>query len=272
MSNESIHRHSQPGADGPALESARTIAFERLIDQLAPGPGQVAPAMRAARRLCGRWLLARRAARRLSRADLAERTGLSAGAIELLELGLLDSATGPDEGWLRLGLVLEHHLGNDLARVSAAISIARGRVESLDEALLAELEAAVAVPDEEPAQAAVAAPEIAQELVDILAALQTLGAPATAYQIKKWVKEFRGKAWSPADLPRVMAGLAGDSLVIRSESRPFVYSLSANGAELLALAEERARAQAEQRRAQAAVATLDRQIMDFAGRLNLLPG
>jgi transcriptional regulator with XRE-family HTH domain len=273
MRNESTHYHLQPGPDGPTFDSARTIVFERLIDQLAPGRGQIAPDVRAARRLCGRWLLLRRADRRLSRAEVAERSGLSAGAIELLELGLLDCATGPDEGWLRLGLILEQRLNNDLARVTAAIRIARGCAEHLDEALLAELEAEIVIPEEERALAErPAVPEITQELLDILAALKALGAPMTAYQVKKWVREYRGKSWNPAELPQIMGILAGDSLISRTEGRPSLYALTENGAELLALAEERASAREAARRAQAAIATLDHQLLDFAGRLHMLPG
>lgn len=241
--------------------SARALAFERLIDQLAPGPGHVAPEARAARRLCGRWLLMRRAARRLSHAQVAERTGLSEGAIELLEQGLLGRPAGPDEGWQRLCLVLERHGDNDLPRVAAAVDLACGRATALDAAFLAGLEAEIAVPEAEPAPAPRPLAETAQELIDILAAIGALRAPVTAYQVKKWVAANRGKSWNPAELPRTMAALAHDGLVRRTEARPVGYALTEAGAEILALAEQRERARsaeqqarAEERQAQAALA------------------
>lgn len=250
MSNESMHQGDYPYLDG--RPSLRAVAFERLIDQLAPGPGHVPPEERAARRLCGRWLLLRRAARQLSCADVAERTGLSEGALELLEQGLVGPAPGAEEGWLRLGLVLERHGENDLQRVAAAIAVARGAAAG-EAALLAGIASELAAPEEEPAPAPARVPpaETAQELIDILAAVSAGGDATTAYRIKKAVAELGGKSWNPADLPRTLAAMARDGLVSRAEGRPASYRLTQAGAEILALAAERERAREDELRAQA---------------------
>jgi transcriptional regulator with XRE-family HTH domain len=248
MSNERMDQSDLPELGG--RPGARSIVFERLIDQIVPGRAHVPPELRAARRACGRWLLLRRAARQLSLAEVAERTGLAEGLVELLEQGLVGPELGAEEGWLRLGLVLERHQVNDLPRVAGAIAVARGVAAALDGALVAELEAEMATPDEELAPARPAPAETTQELIDILAAIRLAGTAATAYQIKKGVAERGGKSWNPADLPRTMAALAQDGLVTRSEGRPASYGLTQAGVEILALAAERERAREAERRAQ----------------------
>ncbi len=270
MSTNRTGLPGQPGNEG-VPPGARAAAFERLIDQLIPGSAHVPPELRAARRLCGRWLLMRRALRQLSREDIALRTGLSEGALELLEQGLLGDLATYAEAWPRLALVLEHHQTNDWARVTAAIDVARGAAASPDPQFLSELEAEIATPEEAPAPQP--APEaIALELLDILAAIKYLRAPATAYQVKKWIAEQRGKSWNPADLPRTLADLVQEGLLSRSEGRPASYALTEVGVEALALAEQRERIREAKRINEEELAHIEQSFSAFAGLLRPLAG
>lgn len=271
MSNEQTPHDSRPESGAPR-DSVRAVFFERLIDQLAPGPDTVAPELRAARRLCGRWLLLRRAARGLARSAVAERTGLSEGAIELLEQGLLGPDAGTDEGWWRLGLVLEGRQEHDMARIVAALAIARGREAAPDGVLLAGFEAEVAVPAEEQRQAPLTLADMAVELIDILAAVEALGGAATAYRVKKRIAEQGGRSWNSADLPQTMAVLVREELITRAETRPASYALTEAGVALLALHEERQRAIDAEQRAREALARVDTRLGDLFGRLRPLNG
>ncbi|HMQ33740.1 MAG TPA: hypothetical protein PKD53_23610, partial [Chloroflexaceae bacterium] len=138
-------------------------------------------------------------------------------------------------------------------RVEAVIAGARGLGPAPDAALLAELAADLAADEEELAPAPADPGAHAQELIDLLAAVRAAGAAATAYQVKKLVAARGGKSWSPAALPPALAALVGDGLVSRGEGRPASYRLTEAGAELLALAEQRERALAAERDAQAAM-------------------
>jgi hypothetical protein len=69
---------------------AFTSVFRRLLEQAESTGESYGPAMRQARRLCGRWLVVRRLAMSLDAATVAERTEVGAEALHLLELGLAD--------------------------------------------------------------------------------------------------------------------------------------------------------------------------------------
>jgi transcriptional regulator with XRE-family HTH domain len=142
--------------DGEPSHIART-AIEQLLNRQEDDASEAAYERRAARRLCGRWLLMRRMLRGLSRADVARRVRIDEEALALLELGLTDAPLTADDVWLRLALVLEG-AANDFEQVGAVIAGARGQTPVTDPAWLELLEA-------ELAQAAV--PTFSAEPVDL---------------------------------------------------------------------------------------------------------
>lgn len=77
--------------------SAFASALRRLLDQTTLDQSADGPALRQARRLCGRWLVVRRLAIGLDAAVAAERMGVGAEALHLLELGLVDERMLPEQ-------------------------------------------------------------------------------------------------------------------------------------------------------------------------------
>jgi len=92
-----------------------TTLFASLASTLAgdsaqPLPHQCGPhrdmAMWQTRRLCGRWLAARRLHAGITDARVADRTGVDAKTLRLLEIGLADTLAREDEQWARLAVML----------------------------------------------------------------------------------------------------------------------------------------------------------------------
>jgi hypothetical protein len=68
-----------------------TAAFDALLEQADPqAAAPISAEMRANRRLCGRWLAVQRLRLGLSSAVVAERAGMDAPTLRLVETGLAD--------------------------------------------------------------------------------------------------------------------------------------------------------------------------------------
>lgn len=236
--------HSAYGEPRP-VDSTLRLAFERLLDQIDPHGAPAAAAHRDARRLCGRWLMLRRGARGLARAQVAARTAIPEPALELLELGLLDRADLPEEQWLRLGLILEA-TSNDYEHVVLVLRIASGGEQALDFAFLERLAQQLpGLEGGEPAPAAAPVVLLPLELHDdvrgILEALEaTGGVPLTAYGVKKWLEQNRQLSLSLAVLPRKLAALTKDLLITSAPGeRSLQYVITPEGVRVLALDQQR---------------------------------
>lgn len=131
-----------------APTGAFTATLDRWLDQAAAGVMEVAPAMRRARRLCGRWLALRRLCLGLSDAAMVEGTGVNAQTLRWLELGLADATLVADEVWEPLCRTLAGGTV-DVDWVAAVIDTALGRrdahVEPVIERVTIELQQIVTV-------------------------------------------------------------------------------------------------------------------------------
>ncbi len=269
---------TEPGGAAP-INSALRVAFERLIDQFDPLGAAEEPALRTARRVCGRWLMLRRLSRHLAPPMLALRTGIDESAITLLELGLLDRHALPESAWERLCLVLEAP-ANDLERVAQALRVVSGLDTQPDVAMLQQLEGEVGIaeatapfPVQAPEQAVArvatphsAAPPAVQPRIlsdegrGILEALAGSDAlTLTGYSVKKWLEQQRRISLSPAVLPLKLEALMREGLVLRGAGQPYVYTITQEGQSVLALELSRMAVQQEQGR-------LDSQALDLKRR------
>jgi len=91
--------------------TAATTLFASLASTLAePSPHQCSlygsTATWQTRKLCGRWLAVRRLQAGITDARVAERAGVDAKTLRLLEIGLSDTLARDDEQWARLALML----------------------------------------------------------------------------------------------------------------------------------------------------------------------
>jgi DNA-binding Xre family transcriptional regulator len=262
----------EPGGARP-MDSVLRVAIEQLIDQLDPLAGAEESGLRAARRLCGRWLMLRRAARRLLPAMLAQRTGISEAALSLLELGLLEREAVAEEAWVRLCLVLEAPM-NDLARVEQAVAVASGLLTEPDPALLLQLEAELVIPQElAPAPAvepglvratpntAVVQQRILSEegrgILEALAGAESL--TLTGYGILRWLEQHYRIYINPAVLPLKLDAMIREGLLLRGAGEPYVYTITSEGRNLLDLELEGIETQQKQQDLASKVLALKRQ-------------
>ncbi len=228
------------------LDNAALIAFEKLLD-LQEAQGQPTDAdLRAVRRVCGRWLMLRRVTRDLSISAVSARTGIGEGALQLLELGVVDNPQISDEAWRRLCLVLEHR-ANDFERVADVLRVARGVIvdSALDESFLDAIEKEAAIPEDEPAvevqrrPESVAAPntrstELPKPLFEILALLLKADPnDLTTYEIKKRLQKEYQIAINLAHLPDKLARLTNNKLIERSATQRVSYRLTPSGHQLI---------------------------------------
>jgi DNA-binding PadR family transcriptional regulator len=218
------------------------VAFERLLDQLDPRADAEDVGRRAARRLCGRWLMVRRLARGLTYSMVAGRTGIGEQALELLELGLLEREALAEELWQRLALVLEAP-ANDYAYVVQVLSLAAGQAAAFDLAFLQDLERQLPAPEEvtaaQPRTVVVTVPagDLPTEVRGILEALLEVGnAPLTSYELKRWLEQHYRLSLSPVALPRKLEALARDGLINSVTTDALgSFTLTAEGRTVLAL-------------------------------------
>lgn len=124
--------------------TAATALFASLASTLAgdsaqPSPHQCGPHSDTAtwqtRKLCGRWLATRRLHAGITDARIANRTGVDAKTLRLLELGLSDTLAHDDEQWARLALMLAD-AEQDADLVMAVVQGALGNCDGFTETAL----------------------------------------------------------------------------------------------------------------------------------------
>lgn len=100
--HEPIGRGRATSATAPFPSLASALLHEQLrqMRSLAGQPGATLPQRQ--RRQCGRWLIVQRLRRGITAAMLADRVGVDADLLQLLELGLADRLTFDDERQARL--------------------------------------------------------------------------------------------------------------------------------------------------------------------------
>jgi transcriptional regulator with XRE-family HTH domain len=113
-------------------KTAATTLFASLASTLASAPAQQ-PSRQCGlhgsttwltRKLCGRWLAARRLHAGITDARVADRTGVDAQSLQLLELGLAHDLAHDSEHWERLAVLLadaDHDADLVLAVVQGAL-------------------------------------------------------------------------------------------------------------------------------------------------------
>ena len=109
-------------------------------------------ALRLARRYCGRWLALRRLDLGLSNQEIAERTGVDAQTLLVLELGLPEAQCLTDDAAEQLCGRLMDAL-HDADFVTAVIDVARGRSDDHEgviiERVMADLQPTLASPEDD---------------------------------------------------------------------------------------------------------------------------
>jgi hypothetical protein len=115
---------------------ASTLAHDQLQQLVSQPGGQHATATFQNRRLFGRWLTMRRLCCGVTAEMIADRTGMDAGLLRLLELGLATNmGSEAEEQWARLALMLtDAHHDTDL--VMAILHGAIGRDLTTDDRML----------------------------------------------------------------------------------------------------------------------------------------
>ncbi len=121
--DENVARPDQSAA--LFLKLASTSALDQMLNQGDPA-GSSTDDMLLARRYCGRWLALRRLHLELSNQEIAERTGVDAQTLLVLELGLPEAQRLTDDAAKHLcGLFAG--APHDADFVAAVIDVAQGR-------------------------------------------------------------------------------------------------------------------------------------------------
>ncbi len=246
------------------------LAIEQLLNRQEDDNSTSAYDQRAARRLCGRWLLMRRMLRGLSRADVARRIKLDEETLGLIEMGLTDAPLTAADVWLRLALVLEGS-ANDYDQVGTVIAVTLGQAPVPDADWLARLEAELE-PTAAPLAHAVAgdltqadlpsetvndADQLIHERITIpthsmhvLRALRrATGQPLSIPNLKKSILAHEQLQLSVVDLRVLLEHLAKLGFVIYTRGDPSIYRITPVGTQVLFVALRRA--EAERRRIEA---------------------
>jgi transcriptional regulator with XRE-family HTH domain len=114
-----------------------TTLFASLASTLAGTPGQPSlhpcglhgdTATWQIRKLCGRWLAVRRLQAGITDARVADRTGVDAQVLRLLEIGQANDPSSDDEEWMQLALLLAD-ASHDADLVMAVVQAALGNCE-----------------------------------------------------------------------------------------------------------------------------------------------
>lgn len=119
--------------------AAFTTVITRWMALNDPTGSALSPAMRQARRLCGRWVALRRLLVGLRSETVACEAGVSAETLLLLETGLADAGMAREDAWIRLfHLLAAHH--NDVDWVAVVVETAIGLRDACDAHILAEVD------------------------------------------------------------------------------------------------------------------------------------
>lgn len=269
-----------------SFEPSVTFALDILLDQLDPRREQLDAAARAARQLCGQWIVFRRIQRRLNNEMIVSRTALEPYQITALEAGQGEPGLFAEQKLHCLSLILEDEQ-HDFAWVKQVISGAAGAAP-VPEALLNDIRAEVHAPAQDatlasPTEAASAVSatlemHLRPEVYDVMVALER-GA-TTGLTIKKAIAA-RSEGRSPIGLTTIHAILSyllKNDLALAPALAPApaaaqqqIYHLTPEGhilaQQAMRIQETRQRASEKTERAQQELQEADKQLEELSQRM-----